>query len=110
MQIKCATAYNATLGEIEAALAHGDKPIVALNANEIWNPKRNQYGQPVEQVNAGHAVWVTGVDQKANGSFNVILNDSGTSYGRSEVVSYADFNNAWADYSHFLTIADNPFT
>ena len=102
--------YNATLNDIAIALSKGDKPIVGLDANEIWTPKRDRYGNAVEQADAGHAVWVTGIDRKANGSYNVILNDSGTSLGRSEVVSYADFNNAWTDYSHFLTVADNPFT
>ena len=64
----------------------------------------------MEQTNAGHAVWVTGISRKANGSFNVTLNDSGTPYGQSEVVRYADFNNAWTDYNHFLCVADNPLT
>ena len=110
MGISTIQEYNATLSDIAIALSQGDKPIVGLDANEIWTPKRDQYGNPVEQSDAGHAVWVTGIDQKANGSYNVILNDSGTPYGRSEVVSYVDFNNAWTDMGHFLTIADNPFT
>jgi hypothetical protein len=102
--------YHATLGTIATALNEGDKPIVALNANEIWYPKHDRYGNPVEQSVAGHAVWVTGIDEEANGSFDVVLNDSGTPYGRSEVVSYRDFYNAWSDYNCFLTVADNPFT
>lgn len=102
--------YNATLNNIAAALAQGDKPIVALDANEIWNPKRDQYGNPVEQTLAGHAVWVTGIDRKANGSFDIVLNDSGKPSGYSNVVSYADFYNAWTDYSYFVSVADNPFT
>ena len=102
--------YDATLNDIAIALSKGDKPIVALDGNEIWNPMRDWYGNPVEQTLAGHAVWVTGIDRTANGSYSVILNDSAVSYGRSEVVSYADFNNAWTDYNHFLTVADNPLT
>jgi hypothetical protein len=102
--------YNATLNDIAIALSNGDKPLVALDANEIWTPKRDRYGNPVQQNDAGHVVWVTGIDQKANGLYNVILNDSGTPYGRSEVVSYADFDNAWTDRNHYLAVADNPFT
>ncbi|HEY9640249.1 MAG TPA: hypothetical protein V6C57_07185 [Coleofasciculaceae cyanobacterium] len=50
------------------------------------------------------------LNQKANDSYEVILNDSGHPQGRSEVVRDVDFYNAWADYQRFLSIADNPFT
>ncbi|MBD3884718.1 hypothetical protein IFO70_23560 [Phormidium tenue FACHB-886] len=108
--ISTTQSYNATLYNIAVALSEGDKPIVGVDANEIWNPKRDQYGNAVEQTNAGHAVWVTGIDRRSDGSYNVILNDSGISYGRSEVVSYRDFYNAWSDYNCFVSIADNPLT
>jgi len=102
--------YNPTLNQLAYALSKGDKPIVTLDANEIWYPKRDRYGNPIEQYNACHAIWVTGIDIKPNNSINVILNDSGTSYGKSEVVSYTDFYNAWRDYSFQIVVADNPFT
>jgi hypothetical protein len=101
--------YNKTLNYLASALAKGDKPIVGLDANEIWYPQRDRYGNPVEQRDAGHAVWVTGIDVKLNGGIDIILNDSGTPNGKSEVVSYANFNNAWQDLNYFVTIADNPF-
>jgi len=100
----------ATLGTLQNALAQGDKPIVGLDANEIWNPYDDWYGNPVEQADAGHAVWVTGIDYESDGSIGIILNDSGTPSGQLSVVDYHDFMNAWQDYNYFVAIADNPFT
>jgi hypothetical protein len=102
--------YNSTINELASALQKGDKPIVALDAYEIWYPTRDIYGNPVEYIDGGHAVWVTGIDVKPDGSINVILNDSGTLYGKSETVSFTDFYNAWQDTGYFASIADNPFT
>lgn len=101
---------NANLRYLADALDYGDKPIVGLDANEIWFAKRDRYGRAVEQPNAGHAVWVTGIDVKPNGAVNVILNDSGTSNGRATVVSSIDFYNAWQDYGYYTVVADNPYT
>jgi hypothetical protein len=110
LSVKTYNTYNNTINYLAAALQRGDKPIVGLDATEIWYPKYNSYGSPIEQANAGHAVWVTGIDVKANGAVNVILNDSGTPYGKSSVVNYANFYNAWADMGFFASVADNPYT
>jgi hypothetical protein len=101
---------NVTLNNLAYALQKGDKPIVSVDANEIWNPIHDSNGNPVEQADAGHAVWVTGIDIKPNGSINIILNDSGTRYGKSETVNFLDFYYAWQDRSFYATIADNPMT
>ena len=101
---------NTSFSDLEYALAWGDKPIVGLDANEIWNPQYDLYGNPLEQTNAGHAVWVTGIDYELDGSVGIVLNDSGTSSGMASVVDYYDFMNAWQDYGNFVTIADNPVT
>lgn len=101
---------NTTLETLEHALSIGDKPIVALDGNEIWNPQYDLYNNPIEQVNAGHAVWVTGIDYQTDGSVDIILNDSGHPNGSASMVDYYDFMNAWQDYDYFATIADNPFT
>lgn len=102
--------YRGTLWHLKNALARGDRPIVGLDANEIWTPRYNRYGTPLEQRNAGHAVWVTGIDYERNGAINIVLNDSGTRNGMASVVRYRDFMNAWQDYNCFVAIADNPFT
>jgi hypothetical protein len=95
---------NNTFADLEDALARGDKAIVALDGNEIWEP----IGNSQEQADAGHAVWVTGIDYESNGSVNVIINDSGTPDGSSSVVDYYDFINAWSDTDYFAAIAEAP--
>jgi hypothetical protein len=90
-------------------LQHNDRVIVGLNANEIWHPCRDSAtGEPVELPLAGHAVWVTGIDQELDGSIKVILCDSGTPDGRAEAVDVADFLNAWADYGNEMVVAHQP--
>ena len=101
--------YNASLQTLEHALAYGNKPIVGLDGNEIWNPMRHWDGTPVEQAEAGHAVWVTGIDYEWNGSLGIIVNDSGNPNGSASMIDYHDFMNAWQDYGYFVSIADNPF-
>ena len=96
----------ASINTLASTLANGDKPIVALDANEIWYPQRDSYGNPIEQA---IAVWVTGIDGELDGSINIILNDSGTPYGQASVIDYYDFMNAWQDYNNFVVVADNPF-
>jgi hypothetical protein len=101
--------YDATLVDIADALERGDKVIVGLDANEIWYPARDpETGAPMEQSNAGHAVWITGIDPEPDGSVKIILNDSGTPDGQMMVVNAEDFLNAWADYGNLLVVADAP--
>jgi hypothetical protein len=101
--------YNASLSELADALQHNDRVIVGLNANEIWYPCRDSAtGEPVELPSAGHAVWVTGIDQEPDGSIKVILCDSGTPHGRAEAVDVEDFLNAWADYGNEMVVAHQP--
>lgn len=102
--------FNASLGDLQSALSNGDKPIVGLDGQEIWAPVYDWFGNPLEQVEAGHAVWVTGIDYEWNGSIGIIINDSGHPNGMASVVDYYDFMNAWQDYGYFLSVADNPFT
>jgi uncharacterized protein YfdQ (DUF2303 family) len=61
---------------------------------------------PVEQENAGHAVWVTGVDPEPDGSYKILLNDSGTSLGQMSAIDYWDFYNAWQDAGCFVAVVD----
>jgi len=102
-------AYDATLEDIATALEEGDKVIVGLDANEIWQPVYDPVdGTAIEQENGGHAVWVTGIEQTDDGSVQIILNDSGTPDGQRKVVDATDFLNAWQDYGNFLVVADTP--
>lgn len=104
---------DASLVDIAVALERGDKVIVGLDALEIWQPIRDDAGNPVEQTlpggrDAGHAVWVTGIDQQPDGSVKLILNDSGTPDGLMKAVDAYDFVNAWSDYGNFLVVAHPP--
>jgi len=107
--IPTSQSYDATLDDITTALERGDKVIVGLDANEIWFPQRDPVtGELIEQPEAGHAVWVTGIDPQPDGSIKIILNDSGTPDGQMSVIDSEDFLNAWSDFSNFLVVADAP--
>lgn len=107
--IETFSTYDADLEHIATALEQGDKVIVALDAHEIWQPLRDPAtGQLVEQADAGHAVWITGMHQAEDGSVQIVLNDSGVPDGRMKTVDAQDFLNAWGDYGNFLTVADAP--
>lgn len=107
--------YDVNLDTIVTALNNGDKVIAAVDGDEIWTPNYNlSTGRPYDQTEAGtvgskdtdHAVWVTGVEQEADNTWNIILNDSGSLSGQADAVNYWDFMNAWADSDNFLTIVD----
>ncbi|MCW3051749.1 MAG: hypothetical protein JWN14_919 [Chthonomonadales bacterium] len=101
--------YHASLGDMADALEHGDKVLVCVNANAIWTPLRDtETGAPVLQSNAGHALWVTGIDEAPDGSLKIIINDSGTPNGQMVGVDMADFLNGWNEYDHFMVVAHAP--
>ncbi|MCE3555580.1 hypothetical protein LWC33_29565 [Pseudonocardia sp. RS11V-5] len=98
---------STTVGGLWDALAAGDKVMVTLDANEIWHPVHDPAtGAPLESLQpAGHAVWLTGIEQNSNGEWKVVLNDSGHQGGRAETVALADFVNAWDDYGNQAVFA-----
>jgi hypothetical protein len=93
-----------TFTEIYDAVNHGDKVIVGLNPNEIWNPQHGADGSPLHQAPAGHAVWVTGFELNDQGKVEVVLNDTGTPDGRGSRIPVDDFRNAWNEYSNFAVV------
>jgi hypothetical protein len=78
---------HSSSGAVEQALAHGQKVIVIVNNNTIWNARSGDHTSP------NHAVVLTGIDTRAN---VVHLNDSGVPGGRDEKVTLATFQKAWA--------------
>jgi hypothetical protein len=106
--IEVHTSYDTAFTDLAYALEAGDKPIVALDSSEIWEPQYDRQGNSLEQEDAGHAVWVTGISQESDGSIDIILNDSGIPNGSASVVDYYDFMNAWEDHDFFAAIAENP--
>ena len=101
--------YDATLIDIAEALERGDKIIVGLDGSEIFTPYRDEDGNAIEQLNAGHAVWVTGIDVLPDGNVKLILNDSGHDEGKMAVVDAVDFVNAWSDFGNQITVAQGNF-
>lgn len=95
-----------SITDIAVALEHGEKVIVALDANEIWTPQ-SASGAPLEQPNGGHAVWVTGIKvDEQTGEYSVVLNDTGRPDGRGFTIHMADFINAWDDYGNRAVITN----
>ena len=106
--LETATSWDANIVEIGAALERGDHAIVGVNSDAIWEPLRDADADPVRQGGADHAVWVTGVDRAADGTYYVILNDSGQADGAAAPVALPDFMNAWDASGNFLVIAHAP--
>jgi predicted double-glycine peptidase len=72
-------------------LDQGRKVIVGLNDKIIWN-------KPGDRTVENHFVVVTGIDTRAG---MVHLNDTGSSVGRDEQVSMANFEQAWGTSNNF---------
>lgn len=87
--------FHNTIDDIEACLNDGGKVIVSLDSNEIWHGQDNNIFVPSNSSN--HAVEVIGIDRTDPNHVMVILNDSGTPYGRGEMVPLEVFEGAWED-------------
>lgn len=97
--------YDCGLEDLERWLQQGEKIIVGVNSQEIWNPIRMSSGEPVEQFGQGHAIQVTGISKGEDGIF-IIANDSGIPDGESIPIAWDDFKNAWEDYGNFAVHTD----
>jgi predicted double-glycine peptidase len=75
-------------------LDQGRKIIVGVNDKIIWN-------KPGDRSVENHFVIVTGIDTRAG---MVHLNDTGSSRGRDEQVSIANFEQAWGTSNNFAVV------
>jgi predicted double-glycine peptidase len=91
--IQSAASHGSMQG-LEQDLANGQKPIVGLNAETIWN-------QPGDRTNEDHFVVVTGIDTSTG---MVHLNDSGIKNGQDEQVPISTFEKAWATSHNFVVV------
>jgi hypothetical protein len=82
---------------LEQSLAHGQKVVVGVNANILWNKPTG------DRTAEDHFVVVTGIDINAG---VVHLNDSGVTDGRDEQISIATFAAAWATSHDEKTVTD----
>jgi Peptidase_C39 like family len=97
-----------TLDDITAQLEQGNKVIVAINGNDVWDYEhtlrdvnlRDYQNIPLSSPN--HAVVVTGVDYSIPGTPMVILNDSGNPNGAAEIVPAGVFMVAWEHSNNYM--------
>ena len=99
---------NANFEDIDRQLQAGNKVLVAVDADEIWNPDgiddddliANLQGMPGQEPN--HTVQVIGIDRSDPNNPMVILNDPGIPDGRGLTIPADDFLNAWEDSNNFM--------
>jgi Peptidase_C39 like family len=107
---------HATLDDLAEKLAQGEKVIVGVNAETIWQGDNsesltNYPGIPGQSAN--HAVQVIGIDNEDPDNPKVILNDPGTPNGQALTVPVEQFMNAWQASDCYLVATDihpNPTT
>lgn len=107
---------NASLDDIDQQLEAGHKVLVAVDADEIWNPNdiddddliANLQGMPGQSPN--HTVQVIGIDNSDSNNPMVILNDPGTPDGKGLTVPADDFLNAWSDSNNFMVATTDNIT
>lgn len=90
--------FNTSWSDVFEAWDRGDEVIPAVDASEIWSPQLGPDGQPMEQPDEGHAVWLTGIRQDETGQWCAVVNDPGIPNGRALQVPLVDFENAWDDF------------
>lgn len=98
-----------TLDDLAEKLANGDKIIVGVNGEEIWNnvgdDTTNDFTGSfagVTQQGADHAVEVIGIDNTNPDDPIVILNDPGHPDGMGMEVPADQFMEAWNDSNDFM--------
>jgi len=95
-----------TLEDLSQKLDEGQKVIVALDSDEVWNPGAadddllySRWGLPGQDAN--HAVQVIGIDNSDPEHPSIILNDPGMAEGQGLMVPADTFMDAWEDSNHY---------
>ncbi|MGD9618339.1 MAG: hypothetical protein AB7G47_11645 [Mycolicibacterium sp.] len=94
------------LRDLQAALARGDAPIVAVNSAVLWTAVPNQGAEPFPNyVDADHAIVVTALDME---KLRISVNDS--SGFRGMVVPYGAFMDGWQsnNFEMIVVSLNNP--
>ncbi len=97
---------GASVDDLGDALAGGEKVIVGVDADEIWEPgldpaddsSASDQGHPGQDAN--HAVELIGLADTELGPV-AVLDDSGVPDGAGEVVPLGEFVDAWDDSGDF---------
>ncbi len=98
---------DCTLEDLSQKIEEGQKVIVALDSDEIWNPGAvdddllyTRWGLPGQDAN--HAVQVIGVDGSDPEHPAVVLNDPGMAEGQGLKIPADTFMDAWEDSNHYM--------
>ena len=94
--------FNNDIESLQEHLANGDRVIVALDSAECWYGDNDNIFTPSQGPN--HAVEVVGIDYTDPENPMVILNDSGPSNGRGELVPLDVFDDAWEDGNRQMVV------
>jgi len=110
--VPCTQHSNATIYDLTSALAQGEKVIIGVDSNELWNngPLSQFVNQATDQLSgeqANHALIVAGIDTSDPNDVQVILTDPGTG---EEAARYPmeQFLDAWHDSGNFMVTTDAP--
>ena len=97
------------INDLMEAKSNGEKVIIGLDANEIWNipgyedhPLETMTG--IDKLSNGHAVEFKGVVEDYDGQHYVVIDDPGHPYGHNVRIPLDVFDDAWDDTSHFAVI------
>lgn len=85
--------FHKEISDIENCLDKGGRVIVSIDANQIWEGKDSDIFSPASGAN--HAVEVIGIDRTDPANPMVILNDSGSPYGKGEMIPLDIFESTW---------------
>lgn len=94
--------------DLQQKLANGQKALVGVDADEIWNSNgnddddrlTNSWGIPGGGAN--HVVQVIGIENPSSDNPIVILNDPGTPEGKGLRVPASLFIDAWQDSGQYM--------
>lgn len=76
--------------------------VVGVDTAPIWG----NTADPPE--NRGHAIWVTGIEERTGGEIGVVCNDSGREDGRAIVYGRQEFDSAWQARGYQMVCTSDP--
>lgn len=105
--IETEQSFGNSFDDLRESLADGNKIIVTVDAEELWNGENNEWFLP--GMDANHAIQVVGIDERDPDDIRVIINDSGVANGKCVTVPADIFMDAWEDGDNFMVeaFADN---
>lgn len=109
--LEAETINHASISDIESHLNSGEKMVVAVRADDYWNPEAGSMDEQLYKTlglpdpGANHCVEVIGIDRSDPQHPQVIVNDSGHPDGRGMAIPMDQFEDAWANSGNFLVTA-----